>query len=93
VEADAVAAGGPLTAPPVVILQPDEVEEEEAAPPGLVKRMGQSVSDVMLMVAQLIDLPFSWINGLDKYIVGVAAVVFFLSGLLLVVVGRWLGAR
>jgi hypothetical protein len=80
------------TAPPVVILQPDEPEEEEAAP-GIWKRAWRSVSDMALMVAQLVDLPFSWISGLDKHILGVAAVVFFFSGLLLVVLGWWLGAR
>jgi hypothetical protein len=80
------------TAPPVVILQPDEPEEEEAAP-GVWKRAWRSVSDMALMVAQLVDLPFSWISGLDKHILGVAAVVFFFSGLLLVVLGWWLGAR
>ncbi|HVX83302.1 MAG TPA: hypothetical protein VH253_00655 [Phycisphaerae bacterium] len=77
---------------PVVILQPDEEEEEEPAKPGVLRRAWSMASEAALMAAQLIDLPFSWIRGLDKHIIGVAAVIFFLSGCLLMLLGWWLGA-
>ncbi len=77
---------------PVIILQPDE-EEEEAPPAGLLTRLRRTTGEVLLMGAQLIDLPFSWLNGMDKHVVGVVAVVFFLSGWLLVALGWWLSAR
>jgi hypothetical protein len=88
-------AAAPMEIPvPVVILQPDEEEEEEEpAAPGVLGRVWSVVSEVALMGAQLIDLPFSWIRGLDKHIIGVAAVIFFLSGCLLMLLGWWLGGR
>jgi hypothetical protein len=82
-----------LTAPPVVILQPDEPDDDEAPRESLLVRARRTASEIALMAAQLADLPFSWISGLDKYLLGIVAIVFFLSGWLLVALGWWLGAR
>ena len=48
-------------------------------------------SDLALMIAQLIDLPFSWVGELDKNILGVAAFMLLLSGGVLKLIAWWLG--
>jgi hypothetical protein len=42
------------------------------------------VADMTLMVAQLVDLPFAWLDGASKQAIGVAAVLLTLAGLLLI---------
>jgi hypothetical protein len=43
-------------------------------------------ADTLLVIAQLIDLPFAWLDGSSKQTIGIAAVMLFLTGLVLLVV-------
>jgi len=51
------------------------------------------VQDVALMIAQLIDMPFSWVREIDKHVIGIAAFLMLLSGVALYVVAWFLGTH
>ena len=46
------------------------------------------LGDHLLMIAQLLDLPFGWLDDLSKNVIGMAAFLLLLGGLVL-----WLLAR
>jgi hypothetical protein len=57
-----------------------------AAPrPSLLNRLWRLLCDVALMIAQLIDLPFAWVHDMDKNVIGFAAVLLLLSGVVMYV--------
>jgi hypothetical protein len=47
------------------------------------KRVQLLLGNLLLMVAQLIDLPFSWLDDVSKNIIGVAAFLLLLGGAVL----------
>jgi hypothetical protein len=51
--------------------------------PSRAARILQILSDLLLMLLQLLDAPFAWINDLDKNVIGFAAFLLLCSGLLL----------
>jgi hypothetical protein len=74
----------PATLPPPVVVELPETEGtlEEAEPrkPSFVERVRSFVSGMVLLVAQLIDMPFSWISELDKNVLGLVAFLLLASG-------------
>jgi hypothetical protein len=74
-----------------------ESADEEAAPlsgpgtPGILARTRRACSNLVLMVLQLIDVPFGWISELDKHVIGIAAFLLLLGGLVLHLAAQWLG--
>ncbi len=47
--------------------------------------------EVALVAAQIVDIPFQWMDVLDKNLLGVAALVLLLSGIALKVAAWWMG--
>jgi hypothetical protein len=94
-EAAAPAAERPPGVPehPIVELA-GEVEgdfETEAEVEKAGRRWTGIFSDVGLVAAQIADMPFRWIDVMDKNLLGVAAAVLLLSGLVLKLVAMWMG--
>jgi hypothetical protein len=42
------------------------------------------------MIAQIIDVPFGWIDVMNKNLLGLAAILFLLSGAALMTAAWWL---
>jgi len=79
------AAGVVAQLPPPVVVELAETEgasEPAGALPrrGLLGRVKELVGNVVLLMAQLIDMPFTWMDELDKNVMGVVALVLLLSG-------------
>jgi hypothetical protein len=66
--------------PPVVVELPEAGEDEAPPRPGFFARLREIASGVVLLIAQLIDMPFARIGEIDKNIVGVAALLLLLGG-------------
>jgi hypothetical protein len=64
---------------------------EPSAKPHILARMWYFVRDVIIMVLQVIDMPFGWIKEPDKNVMGMAALLLLLSGALLIWVARMIG--
>ncbi|MGN6369363.1 MAG: hypothetical protein ACTHN5_13980 [Phycisphaerae bacterium] len=77
--------------PPVVILLPDPDPDEAAEEAPARFRLAALANDIGLMIAQIIDVPFGWIDVVNKNLLGLAAILFLLSGVALVAVSWWLG--
>ncbi|HUO10527.1 MAG TPA: hypothetical protein VM008_19640, partial [Phycisphaerae bacterium] len=92
-EAEQAASPLPPGVPPhpVVILLPDEEPLPEEDKPGVGKKIARVFSDVGLMVAQIVDLPFGWMDVMNKNLVGLAAFLFLVSGAALMGVAWWMG--
>ncbi len=90
--AQAAATASP-DAPPVPGTEAESVVENEpavAAPSGSpARRLAEGIA---LTAAQLIDLPFRWLNDLDRNIIGIAALLLLLGGVVLFVLSRISGA-
>ena len=67
----------------------DDAEQDAPENTGPFSRVRHVINDVLLMLAQLIDLPFSWINELDKNILGVAAFLLLAGGMVMFVLARF----
>jgi hypothetical protein len=74
-----------------VILLPDEALLPEEEKVGAGKKIGRLISDLGLMVAQIVDLPFGWIDAMNKNLMGLAALLFLVSGAVLMGVAWWMG--
>jgi hypothetical protein len=57
--------------------------ESASAAPRSPGRVVQFFRAVFLMLAQLMDMPFSWLSEYDKNVIGFAALILLLSGILL----------
>jgi hypothetical protein len=76
--------------PIVELAEPEEVEGDfEVERPRI--RIGGLLSDVALVGAQIADMPFRWIDVMDKNLLGVAAAVLLLSGIVLKLAAWWMG--
>jgi hypothetical protein len=64
--------------------------ESEAAP-SRGHRWAGLMNDIALVTAQIADMPFRWIDLMDKNLLGVAAAVLLLSGIALKVAAWWMG--
>ena len=73
---------------PVVILLPDETFED--AEPESKGRLARLFNDIVLMFAQILDLPFGWIDVVNKNLLGFAAFLLLASGVGLMTVAWWL---
>lgn len=62
----------------------------EAAGSRGVGRLKHLAGDVALMMAQLVDLPFGWIDELNKNILGVAAFLLMMGGVFMWVLARFM---
>jgi len=91
------AAAEPLAAPqPELDAAPEPPESLPAAPlaerapprPGLAQKFQRLLTGLTLSIAQLLDLPFGWLDDLSRNIVGMAAFLLLLGGALLYVIAR-----
>jgi hypothetical protein len=90
---EAATADAPPEASPATPEQHPTPQNHQAAPelalssakpaPSRAGRILQILSDLLLMLLQLLDAPFAWINDLDKNVIGFAAFLLLCSGLLL----------
>ena len=80
----------PNMPPPVVILLPDPDPDELADEPESRFRLAALFNDLSLMIAQIFDVPFGWIDVVNKNLLGLAAILFLLSGAALIAVAWWL---
>ena len=65
--------------------------EKEAEPADQTPHPRRAISDLCLALAQLVDLPFTWINEMDKNIIGIAAFMLLVGGGLLWVLSLFMG--
>jgi hypothetical protein len=107
-EAAARTNANPLPPPPAVIppapdpavqeKSPDasvvaeHFEEDAEAPSQQRGRLRRLTGDLALMVAQLIDLPFGWIDELNKNVIGMAAFLLLLGGVVMWILARMTGS-
>lgn len=68
--------------------EPADLAAAEAAVPAL--RHGL-VYDLLLMIAQVLDLPFFWVGEVEKHLVGAAALTMLLSGVALYILAWMMG--
>src|SRR5205823_2336876 len=77
---------------PTTLVEIPATRPTDAAPPasdGLIARLRRTGTDVALMGAQLVDWPFAWMEELQKNIIGVAALLLALGGVVLWAFARW----
>ena len=57
----------------------------ERTPPrtSLVQKLQDLVTNLLLAIAQLLDLPFGWLNDLSRNVIGMAAFLLLLGGAVL----------
>jgi hypothetical protein len=65
--------------------------EKEIEPADQTPQPRRAISDLFLAIAQLVDLPFTWINEVDKNIMGVAAFLLLVGGAVLWVLSLFVG--
>ena len=76
--------------PPVVILLPEPDPDEELDQPVPRFQLASLFHDLSLMIAQLVDIPFGWIDVVNKNLLGLAAILFLISGAALMTAAWWL---
>jgi len=92
---DAAPIAPPTAAPAGPLpLTPEEARAAEAEAADAVQSPASKphrrhiLHDVALLVAQIIDVPFGWISELDKNVIGVAAFLLLLGGVVLYTLSR-----
>jgi hypothetical protein len=60
------------------------------APPNILVRAWRFVLGVIVMILQIIDMPFGWIKEPDKNVIGLWAFLLLLGGCVLFAVSRWM---
>jgi hypothetical protein len=74
-----------MSAPPVVVIEAPEESEEEVEEP----QRGNLFTDILVMIGQLIDMPFRAISSADKNIIGIAAFLLLMGGVALWVIATF----
>lgn len=76
----------PAAFPPPVIIETAIVEEEpEAAAP-----RPSIFRNLLLTLAELVNLPLVWVPEADRHIIGIATLLLFLGGAGLILLAKWL---
>jgi hypothetical protein len=75
-----------MSAPPVVVVElPEKADPVDDSP------RSNLLTDVLVMIGQLIDMPFAWISNDTRYLIGLAAFLLFAGAAILFVIHRMIG--
>jgi hypothetical protein len=79
------APAGMSAPPPVVVELPERETPVDDSP------RSNLFTDIVLMIGQLIDMPFAWISNDTRYLIGIAAFLLFAGAAILFVIHRMIG--